>query len=462
MNGLLILFLAIFIALLYFLYYLSNKHLAYSKRVMTGLAMGIILGGLIQFTIGQNQNLVSQLNDWISIIGSLYIKLLQMLIVPLIFVSLVTAFTKMKDQHNLGKISFNIIALLMITVSIAAAIGISMILLFNLDGATFTKGAQEVARISSLTEKQASLTDLTLPQQIIAFIPSNIFEDFAGLRPTSTIAVVIFSALVGTAYLGVERKHPDEAATFKRLIDALHAIVMRMVTLVLRLAPYGILALMTNMVASSSLKALMNMGTFLIASYAAFFIMFMVHALILILHGLSAKRFFQKVRQVLLFAFTSRSSGAAVPLNIETQEQTLGVPTTIANFAASLGMSIGQNGCAGIYPAMLVAILAPKVGLDLSQPMVWLSLIATIAISSFGVAGVGGGATFASLIVFGALGLPIELIGLMVSIEPVIDMGRTALNVNDSILAGVISAKRMNQLDLAAYNDPNRQLEPTN
>lgn len=453
-----LIFILIFAALLYALYYLKQKHVAYSKRVFVGLGLGILLGAVIQATFGVDSSSTANIVDWMAIVGSTYVRLLQMLVVPLIFVSLVTAFTQMEGKANIGKISTNVLGVLMITVMIAAAIGISSVVLFNLDGAEFTQGAQEMERIASLQETNATVEDLSLPQQIISFIPSNIFEDLAGSRPTSTIAVVIFSALVGTAYLGVARKHSDEALTFKKIIDALHHIVMRMVTLVLRLAPYGILALMAKMVATSSVTALINMGTLLIASYVAFFIMFAIHAVIVAMHGLSPVTFFKKAWNALSFAFTSRSSAATMPLNIESQIEAMGVDSTTANFAASLGMSIGQNGCAGIYPAMLVAIIAPTVGMNLADPMVWLSIIATIAISSFGVAGVGGGATFASLIVFGTLGLPIEIIGLMVSIEPVIDMGRTALNVNDSMLAGVITAKRLNTLNQEIFNDPNKQL----
>ncbi len=119
----------------------------------------------------------------------------------------------------------------------------------------------------------------------------------------------------------------------------------------------------------------------------------------------------------------------ALPLNIATQKEAMGVDATTSNIAATFGLSIGQNGCAGIYPAMLVAVIAPAVGMDLSDPLVWGTIIVVVAVSSFGVAGVGGGATFAALIVFGALDLPIEIIGLMVSVEPIIDMARTALTL---------------------------------
>lgn len=245
---------------------------------------------------------------------------------------------------------------------------------------------------------------------------------------------------------------------FKTMIDALHAIVMRIVSLVLRLAPFGILALMTKMVATSSVNALINMGTFLVASYAAIITMFFVHALILAGFKLNPITYFKNAWEVLSFAFTSRSSAGALPMNIQTQQEAMGVDSATANFAATFGLSIGQNGCAGIYPTMLVAVVAPAVGMDLSNPMTWLTIIATVAISSFGVAGVGGGATFASLIIFGTLGLPVEIIGLMISIEPVIDMGRTALNVNDSILAGVIASKNIGTLDEDVYNSDEHRL----
>ena len=168
-----------------------------------------------------------------------------MLVVPLIFVSLVRAFTRVEGEKNLGKIGFNVLAVLIITVAVASVIGLSIALLFNLDGAEFTQGAAETARIAYIQERQAEIADTTLPQQILSFIPTNIFEDLAGLRQSSNIAVVIFSAFVGVAYLGVARKHPEEASYFK-MIDMLDAIVSRIVTLILRMAPYGIFALMVK------------------------------------------------------------------------------------------------------------------------------------------------------------------------------------------------------------------------
>lgn len=139
-------------------------------------------------------------------------------------------------------------------------------------------------------------------------------------------------------------------------------------------------------------------------------------------------------------------------MNVQTQEKCLGIPSGIANFAASFGSTIGQNGCAGIYPAMLAIMIAPTVGINPMDFGFICTLIAIITVSSFGVAGIGGGATFAALIVLSAMDMPVALAGLLISIEPLIDMGRTALNVSGSITAGTITSKLMGQTDMNVFN----------
>ena len=452
--------LLVFIAGLVFLNQLAKKHTKYSRRVFIGLGLGIVFGAIIQLLFQSDSSTTETIIDWISIVGSGYVSLLQMLVTPLIFVSLVRAFTTVQGEKNIGKIGGNVLTVLIVTVAIASLIGFMTTLLFNLDGATLVQGEDEMARIAQIKESQQEIVGMTLPQQILSFLPTNVFEDFAGLRPTSNIGVVIFATFVGVAYLGIARKDPENAAIFKKAMDALHSIVSRIVTLVLRVAPYGIFALMTKAIATASFESLLNMGIFVIAAYVAIIIMFIIHALILAGFKVSPAQFFKKAWNALSFAFTSRSSAGALPLTIASQSKAMGVDEATANFSSTFGLSIGQNGCAGIYPTMLAVIVAPTVGMDLSDPMVWLSIIGIVTISSLGVAGVGGGATFASLIVFGSLGLPVEIIGLMVSIEPIIDMVRTALNVNDSMVAGVVTARRMKTLDDSILKDPQQQVSP--
>ncbi len=180
--------------------------------------------------------------------------------------------------------------------------------------------------------------------------------------------------------------------------------------------------------------------------------MFAVHALLLSLTGVNPARVFRKVWPVLTFAFTSRSSAASIPLNVEAQSRRLGVPESIASFSASFGATIGQNGCAGLYPAMLAVMVAPTVGINPLDPVWIATLVGIVTISSAGVAGVGGGATFAALIVLPALGLPVTLVALLISVEPLIDMGRTALNVSGSMTAGTVTSQLMKQTDKTVMN----------
>ena len=223
--------------------------------------------------------------------------------------------------------------------------------------------------------------------------------------------------------------------------------------MVLELTPYGIFALMIKATATSSFASIAKLAIFIIAVYVAIITMFIVHTIILMVNGINPMIYYKKAWPALIFAFTSRTSAGTLPLNVKIQRDALGVSSSIANFSASFGLTIGQNGCAGIYPSMVAAIIAPTVGINVFSWQFVLTLVAIDVVSSFGVAGVGGGATFTTLMVLGTLNLPVAIMGVLIAIDPIIDMARAALNVNDSILAGVVTAKRMNELDKDKFDD---------
>ena len=441
----------IFVAFLIGLYIMAKKHVSFPKRVFSALGVGIIFGIAVHLIYGVDSKVTKQTMDWFSIVGDGYISLLQMIVMPLIFISIVSAFTKIKVGDKFAKIGVYIFVFLIGTVAISAIIGIISALAFGLDASSIDLGGAESSRGSELASQAKDMTANTLPQQILQLLPSNPFLDFTGQRTTSTIAVVIFAAFIGFAFLRVMRKQPESGNLLKRGIDALYSLVMAIVTFVLRLTPYGILAIMTSTIATSDFEAIWTLGKFVIASYAALIVMYIIHLIIISGIGLNPVTFVKKTGEVLLFAFTSRSSAGSLPLNVQTQKNRLGVPDGIANFSASFGLSIGQNGCAGIYPAMLAVMVAPAAGVEVNLQFI-LAVIGVVIISSFGVAGVGGGATFASIIVLSTLNLPVALAGVLISVEPLIDMGRTALNVNDSMLAGTGTAKLTNNLDQDTYN----------
>lgn len=432
-----IIVLVIFIVILHMM---ARKHISFAKRVFTALGIGIVFGVLLHLAYGTHSNVITSTSDWFNIVGQGYVALLQMIVMPLIFISIVAAFTKIQIGEKFAKIGSLIFIFLIGTVTIAAIVGVVYALVFGLDASTINLGNAEQARGSEIAKQAKDLTAHTLPQQILELLPKNPFLDFTGQRATSTIAVVIFASFIGFAYLRVARKQPDHGELLKRAIDAIYSLVMAIVTFVLRLTPYGVLAIMANTLSTSDFGAIWTLGKFLIASYAALITMYIIHLIILSLLGISPIRYVKKTLEVLIFAFTSRSSAGALPLNVQTQTRRLGVPEGIANFAATFGLSIGQNGCAGIYPAMLAIMVAPVANVEIDLQFI-VTLIAVVIISSFGVAGVGGGATFASILVLSTLNLPVALAGVLISVEPLIDMGRTALNLNDSMLAGTGTAK---------------------
>jgi hypothetical protein len=294
---------------------------------------------------------------------------------------------------------------------------------------------------------------------LLDFVPSNPFSDMTGARPSSTIALVVFSALLGVATLGIRSKHPEEFGSVLRLVNAAYAVTMRLVGIVLKMTPYGVMAIIASAVIRTDYMAVANLGRFVGASYVALFIMFAIHLVILFFFRLNPFTYLKKVWPVLGFAFSSRSSMATVPLTIEAQNKKLGISDSIANFAATFGTSIGQNGCAGIYPAMLAVMIAPTVGINPLDPAWLASLILVTTISSFGIAGVGGGATFAALMVLSVMNLPVALAGLLISVEPLIDMGRTALNVSDSMVAGAVSGRLLGEIDMKVYNSKDAELD---
>ncbi|MCK9086348.1 L-cystine transporter [Haemophilus influenzae] len=435
--------LAIFIAFLLLLAQLYRKTEKLGQTVFIGLLLGLLFGAVLQSAF--EKPLLDETLDWINVVGNGYVRLLQMIVMPLVFVSILSAIARINQTRSLGKVSVGVLSTLLITTAISAAIGIAMVHLFDVSAAGLIVGDRELAAQGKVLDKAGQVSNLTVPAMLVSFIPKNPFADLTGANPTSIISVVIFSALLGVAALSLGKEDQALGERIAQGVETLNKLVMRLVRFVIRLTPYGVFALMIKMAATSKWADIVNLGNFIVASYAAIALMFVVHGILLFFVKVNPVDYYKKVLPTLSFAFTSRSSAATIPLNIETQTAKLGNNNVIANFAATFGATIGQNGCGGIYPAMLAVMVAPMVGIDPFSFSYILTLIFVVAISSFGIAGVGGGATFAAIVVLSTLGLPLELIGLLISIEPLIDMGRTALNVNGAMVAGTITDRLLNK-----------------
>lgn len=430
---------------------MQKKHLSFTKRVLTALVIGILFGGALQIIFGTGSEVISGSYNWINIIGSGYVRLLNMIVIPLVFVAITTSIVN-QDSNALKKSAASILIVLILTTAIAAGLGAGIAGVFNLDSSELIAGQAETARGETLENTLNEFQSKSIPEQITEIIPRNVFYAMSGQGSSATLSVVFFAGFLGLATIGLRRKKPESAESITNFLNMLHDIVMRMVTMVLRLTPYGVFALLSRFVSTSNFSEISRLFEFVLASYVAIIIMFLIHLIILVGFKLSPIKYLKKASVPLSFAFSSRSSAGTLPINVETQTEKMGVSSGIANLSASLGTSIGQNGCAGIYPGMLAVMIAVGTGVPMDASF-FVRLIIITAISSFGIAGVGGGATFAALTVLSSMGLPVGLVGLLIAIEPLIDMGRTMLNVSGSMVAGLVTARRLGEIDMDVYNE---------
>lgn len=449
-----ILNLVVFVGILFLLWKFSQGDMKLSRKVIMGLAAGVLFGFAMQGLYG-GTGIIRATLEWTNVVANGYISLLYMIIMPLIVISMIAAVTRIDEVTSLGKIGGSVVGVLVFTTMISAVVAIIITGLFDLSAAGLIEaGDRETARLASIEGRQGRVDSNSVPSMLVSFIPRNIFSSLSGAAgPMSIISVVVFSILFGIAALKALKEHPEHKEAFNKGVDVLQTVIMKLVQMIMAFTPYGVMALMTRVVASSDIADILNLGKFIVASYVAIAIMFVVHGALLSLTGYNPKKFFTGVYDVLVFAFTSRSSAACIPLNVQAQTTRLGVPKAVANIAASFGATIGQNGCAGIYPTMLALMVAPTVGVEVDLAFLAM-LVGIVTISSFGVAGVGGGATFAAMIVLPAMGLPIEIVALLISIEPLIDMARTALNVNGSMTAGVITSRFVKVTEAEAVQQP--------
>ena len=446
----------ILLILIAVLYIMQKKHIDFTFRVLGALIIGLALGLLLRNLYSNNTEVIDKTIVWYNIVGNGYVRLLQMLVIPLIFVSITMALINIKGESNLKKMTLSIIAVLMITTAISALVGILIAKGFGLDASKLQSLVGDISQGSSNYEgRLESFTSKPVPQQLLEIIPTNPFSALAGFGGSPTLSVVFFSALIGISALGLKKKKPDIFEFFFKMMQALHDIIMKIVAFVMKLTPFGVLALMAKFMAQSDLKAFAQLGQFLIASYIAIIIMLLVHAVILIIFGYNPIKYYSKAFSTLAFAFSSRTSAGTLPLTTSTLINEMGISEGASNLSASLSVTIGQNGCAGIYPAMVVTMIAPTLGINVLEPTFLIKVIIIIAIGSFGIAGVGGGATNAALITLSALNFPVGLVAVLLGIEPIIDMGRTMLNVNDGMITAAVTGKVCKEVDMEKFNSKN-------
>ena len=421
-------FIVALIALFKVINVLQKKKVSFSTRMITGTVLGLILGVIVQvvanFPDSPNDiTWINQLSGWYSFVGGGFIDLLKMLVVPLIFLSIIRVIMNMQGD-NLGKLTTRTIGALIGLTAIAAIIGIALATLFNLgQGFDAANNTAEIREAVSLTET------------IRGLLPSNIVSSMA---EGNIVGVVIFSAFVGTSIRRLSKKHAETIEPFVKWVEASYKIIISVTMTIIKFMPYAVVALLANTIISNGIGVLASVGKFIACLYLAVLIMLVVHMIVAMLNGVSPISYIKNASEPLILAFTSRSSLGTLPVTIETLEKKFYVNNGVATFVSSLGSNMGLNGCAGIYPALTAVMLAQitKTPIDISFCMM---LLVIIAISSFGIAGLPGTATIAISVVISGMGMEayFPLLGAVIAVDPILDMGRTMLNVSGTITSSI-------------------------
>lgn len=425
---------------LFFVVKKLTKKLDFTKLMLLCIAMGVGLGLIIQFIAGfpsdpTEVTWLIEVSKWYGLFGYGFMDLLKMLVVPLVFVSIVRVIMNLKQGENIGKLTGRTIFMLLGTTAIAAAVGIIVGNLFNLGV------GQEV--VQQATEELREVTPVV--DTLRGLLPSNPVNAMA---QANVVAIVIFAGFIGIAIKRLSKKHADTIKPFVDLIEAFYKIIISISITVIKLMPYAVVALMATSIIDRGISSIIGVLDFILALYVSVAIMFVIHLIIISINGVNPIKYLRNASKPLILAFTSRSSLGTLPVTIETLTDNLKVDQGISSFVGSLGANMGMNGCAGIYPALMAVTVANMSGTPMNFSF-YVMLLIVITISSLGIAGIPGTATMSVSVVISGMGLGayFPLLGGIIAIDPILDMGRTMLNVNGTMTSTIVVANGFDEID---------------
>lgn len=425
----------IFVLFLFGLKKLKDKKVSFSNRMLIGLVMGLVLGFAIDL-LGGSQSLYvdfarKEISVWFSLVGVGFVKLVQLMAVPVVFLSIIKVIIDV-EGNRLKNLTGKTFTTLLSTTAISAVVGILVVKLFGLQGSNFTGNLSE----GSLNY-MGTIASQSFPEFFLNLIPNNIFNVMS--NNSSIVSTVIIAALFASALRFLIKKKPDQIAPLVTVLNSLRIAINSVLTNIIKLMPYGIVALVANTIVSNGIAAIISVIGFIAAIYTGIVIMMLVYVVILLAIGLNPLTFYKKAYTTIVFAFSSRSSVGTLPYTLKTLTEDLGVSDQTSNFVATLGTSIGMNGCAGVFPAMLGTLVAAAVGIEMNFTF-YILVVTIVTIGSIGIAGVPGTSTVAATVTLNGLGLGAAMsnIGSILGIDPIIDMGRTALNVTGAMISAIV------------------------
>lgn len=416
-----------------------------TQRIVVAMLMGLLMGALLNFISSANMLPVA-MQSWLDMylvdglfdsIGQIFVRSLKLLVVPLVFVSLICGVSSLGNNSRMGAVATKTVALYMTTTAIAIALAIMVAVIVQpgvgIDLAMATEfGAREAPPLKTT---------------IINIFPSNPVQSMAN---GSILQVIVFSLLMGLAI----SQSGEKGARIGDFFNDMNEVIMKMVMILMKLAPYGIFCLLAKLFSDVGIGMILNLAKYF---FTVLFVL-LLHSLgvytfiFKFFTGLSVRTFLSKMRSPLALAFSTASSGATMPVTMRTVEQRLGVNNSVASFTVPLGATINMDGTAIMQGVATVFIAqAYNIGLGLEG---YLTVVLTATLASIGTAAVPGVGLVMLVMVLNQVGLPVEGIGLIIGVDRLLDMTRTATNVTGDAMVTTVVANSEDFLDRTVFNDP--------
>jgi Na+/H+-dicarboxylate symporter len=409
-----------------------------TRNIILGLFLGFLVGSFLYYTDFFSSSFDSFVELYIfKMGGEIFMNLLKLLVVPLVFFSLVTGISSLGSSQSLGSLTFKTVGFYLLTTAIAVSLAL-------LAGSFFQPGSNYSADIalaapSSLPQGQGIYSTIT------GIFPSNIIQAMAD---NQMLAIVFFSILFGLAL----NKTNHLTGNFSESFAKLNTVFLQLIVMVMSFAPIGVFCLIGSFVIADGLDIFQDVLAYvvLLISLLLFHALFTYSIFLKFIGGLSPIIFFRKIKNVALFAFSTSSSAATIPVTLKTVNQDLGVNQNVASFVVPVGATINMDGTA-IMQGLATVFIAQMSGIDLTLFQYGQVVLLAVA-TSIGTAAVPSAGTITLIIILQQFNLPLEAIGIILAVDRVLDMIRTSVNVTGDAAIACIVAKSENQLDETIFN----------
>ncbi len=417
----------------------AKKKMSLTNKIFIGLILGLIVGVIFNVLIPHSYVRDTVFVDGIFlVIGNGFIKLMKMLVVPLVFCSLVCGASSIGDTKSLGKVGGKTIVFYLCTTALAVSVAIGVSNIIN-PGIGLDMSSIKAAD-SVVSSDGTSIVDT-----ILNIIPDN---PFASLANGTMLQVIFFALIVGILLA----KMGERAELISNLMNQFNELMMEMTTLVMNLAPVGVFCMISKTFANLGFDAFLPLLKYMLSVVTSLGVqLFFVYMLLLFLFTrLNPFKFLKKFFPVMAFAFSTSTSNATIPMNIDTLEEKIGVSRKISSFTIPLGATINMDGTS-IMQGCAVVFAAQAYGIDLG-PREILTVIATATLASIGTAGIPSVGLVTLSMVFASVGLPIEAIALIMGIDRILDMLRTAVNITGDAVCTTVVAYQNKEFDKKTFN----------